>query len=368
MKRILMVLAATVVCGASLFTSCKKDEEKPDNPATGEVRLTQQYMVAVRTTGDTLIITNEDFVWENGLLRSSHILMGFNGSSSEFVTNYLYDSDGNCIAEHETSPNLSHDRYYTYEGGRMTRAIEMTDSDTTVRVTITGHTADGHIQTLTVESLTSGRVTAQCGSCAELFGEPDGVDAPPAEDDPSVPERRFKFAGYGGQGILSLGICVAEAARLEKRHTLWFPSYGPEQRGGSASCSVVVSGTPIGSPTVEHPDVLVCMNQPSYERFVGDVKKGGTVIVDASVPIAKQPPEGVTLCQVPALKMAEDFGVPKAANTMMLAALSAFKCTGLERTHLETALCASFKKKPQLVEKNRDLLKRAEAALTENQH
>ena len=155
------------------------------------------------------------------------------------------------------------------------------------------------------------------------------MDAPPAEDDPSVPERRFKFAGYGGQGILSLGICVAEAARLEKRHTLWFPSYGPEQRGGSASCSVVVSGMPIGSPTVEHPDVLVCMNQPSYERFVGDVKKGGVVIVDATVPLTKQPPEGVKLYQVPAIQMAEDFGVPKAANTMMLAALRAFKATGL---------------------------------------
>ena len=203
-------------------------------------------------------------------------------------------------------------------------------------------------------------------SCAELFGVSDGVDAPPAEDDPSVPERRFKFAGYGGQGILSLGICVAEAARLQRRHTLWFPSYGPEQRGGSASCSVVVSGTPIGSPTVEHPDVLVCMNQPSYERFVGDVKKGGVVIVDASVPITKQPPEGVKLRQVPAIKMAEDFGVPKAANTMMLAALRAFKATGLDDAHLETALCASFKKKPQLVEKNRDLLHRAEAALLNN--
>ena len=203
-------------------------------------------------------------------------------------------------------------------------------------------------------------------SCAELFGVSDGVDAPPAEDDPSVPERRFKFAGYGGQGILSLGICVAEAARLEKRHTLWFPSYGPEQRGGSASCSVVVSGTPIGSPTVEHPDVLVCMNQPSYERFVGDVKKGGIVIVDASVPITKQPPEGVKLYQVPAIQMAEDFGVPKAANTMMLAALRAFKATGLDDAHLETALCASFKKKPQLVEKNRDLLHRAETALLNN--
>ena len=203
----------------------------------------------------------------------------------------------------------------------------------------------------------------QFATCAELFGVPDGVDAPPAENDPSVSERRFKFAGYGGQGILSLGICVAEAARLQRRHTLWFPSYGPEQRGGSASCSVVVSGTPIGSPTVEHPDVLVCMNQPSYERFVGDVKKGGIVIVDASVPIMKQPPEGVKLHQVPAIKMAEDFGVPKAANTMMLAALRAFKATGLDDEHLETALCASFKKKPQLIEKNRDLLHRAEAAL-----
>ena len=203
----------------------------------------------------------------------------------------------------------------------------------------------------------------QVASCAELFGKPDGVDAPPAEDDPSVPERRFKFAGYGGQGILSLGICVAEAARLEKRHTLWFPSYGPEQRGGSASCSVVVSGMPIGSPTVEHPDVLVCMNQPSYERFVDDVKRGGVVIVDATVPLTKQPPEGVKLYQVPAIQMAEEFGVPKAANTMMLAALRAFKATGLGDDSLETALCASFKKKPQLVEKNRDLLRRAEAAL-----
>ena len=208
----------------------------------------------------------------------------------------------------------------------------------------------------------------QVASCAELFGKPDGVDAPPAEDDPSVPERRFKFAGYGGQGILSLGICVAEAARLEKRHTLWFPSYGPEQRGGSASCSVVVSGTSVGSPTVEHPDVLVCMNQPSYERFVDNVKRGGIVIVDATVPLTKQPPEGVKLYQVPAIQMAEDFGVPKAANTMMLAALRAFKATGLGDDSLETALCASFKKKPQLVEKNRDLLRRAEDALLKNAH
>ena len=201
----------------------------------------------------------------------------------------------------------------------------------------------------------------QVASCAELFAEKEAV--PPAENDPSVHERRFKFAGYGGQGILSLGLTVAEAARFERRYTLWFPSYGPEQRGGSASCSVVVSGTPIGSPTVEHPDVLVCMNQPSYERFVDDVKRGGTVIVDATVPITRQPPEGVKLVQWPALKMAEDFGVPKAANTMMLAALKKLGCTGLSGENLEKALVASFAKKPALGVKNLELLREAESRL-----
>ena len=199
----------------------------------------------------------------------------------------------------------------------------------------------------------------QVATCAELFAEKNAV--PPAVDDPAVPERRFKFAGYGGQGVLSLGLTVAEAARLERRHTLWFPSYGPEQRGGSANCSVVVSGTPIGSPAVDHPDVLVCMNQPAYERFVDDMLPGSMIIVDATVPITKQPPEGVRLVQWPALKMAEDFGVPKAANTMMLAALKKFGCTGLSGDNLEAALVASFAKKPELGVKNRELLRKAEA-------
>jgi len=200
----------------------------------------------------------------------------------------------------------------------------------------------------------------QYADCTALFATPDGTEAPAAVDDPAVPERRFKFAGYGGQGILSLGICVAEAARLEKRHALWFPSYGPEQRGGSANCSVVISGRAIGAPTVEHPDVLVCMNQPSYERFLPDVKPGGIVIVDETVPVTVTR-DDVRLIRVPAIGLAESFGVPKAANTMMLAALRKYKATGLSDASLETALCASFRKKPQLVEKNRELLRQAEA-------
>ena len=102
------------------------------------------------------------------------------------------------------------------------------------------------------------------------------------------------------------------------------------------------------------------MNQPAYERFAADVKKGGTIIVDETVPVQVPPPEGVTLIRWPALKMAEDFGVPKAANTMMLAALKKYKLTGLSDENLETALIASFKKKPELGEKNRELLRKAE--------
>ena len=148
---------------------------------------------------------------------------------------------------------------------------------------------------------------------------------------------------------------------MDRRHTLWFPSYGPEQRGGSANCSVVVSGSPIGSPTVEHPDVLVCMNQPAYERFIGDVRKGGIVVVDDTVPVSVMPPDGVRLVRWPAIRMAEEFGVPKAANTMMLAALKKFGCTGLSGESLEKSLVASFRKKPALGEKNRELLRMAEA-------
>lgn len=197
------------------------------------------------------------------------------------------------------------------------------------------------------------------GSCDALFAEK--VSIPPAIIDENYCERRFKFAGYGGQGILSLGLTIAQAARTDRRWTLWFPSYGPEQRGGSANCSVVVSGKPIGSPTVEHPDVLVAMNRPSYERFCHDVKQGGTIIVDETAENLSAAPAGVKVIHWPAIRMAEEFGVPKAANTMMLAALKKFKLTGLPDEALDDALLRSFAKKPELGAKNLELLHKAEA-------
>ena len=203
-------------------------------------------------------------------------------------------------------------------------------------------------------------------SVAEYFSHSEQHQAPAAEIDETARELRLKFTGFGGQGILSLGICVAEAARLEKRFATWFPSYGPEQRGGSAACSVVISGRPIGAPAVDRPDVLMCMNQPSYERFVKDVRPGGTVIVDATVPLTAEAPKGVRVVSMPAIDLAIKMGVPKAANTMMLAALARLGVTGLKNEHLLTALDVSFKNKPALVEKNRLLLNEAEAWMEKN--
>ena len=201
---------------------------------------------------------------------------------------------------------------------------------------------------------------------AEFFAQAHEQQAPEALLDESFKELRLKFAGFGGQGILSLGLCVAQAARLERRFTTWFPSYGPEQRGGSAACSVVVSGKPIGSPAADHPNVLVCMNQPSYERFVGQVVPGGTVIVDETVPLTSAVPKGVRVVVMQAIGLSLKLGVPKAANTMMLAALARLGVTGLSSEHLLAALDASFKKKPALVQKNRELFSEAVAWLEKN--
>ncbi len=171
--------------------------------------------------------------------------------------------------------------------------------------------------------------------------------------DPAYRERRFKFSGFGGQGVLSLGLVVAEAAGRAGRYVSWFPSYGPEQRGGAASCSVVVGGREIGSPTVDSPDVLVAMNQPSLEKFLPTVAKGGIVIYEASIPCDLTAPEGVTVKAFPAIKVASEAGVPKAANTALLGALTALGLLVIPEQEILTALDERFAERPALVEKNR---------------
>ncbi len=202
---------------------------------------------------------------------------------------------------------------------------------------------------------------ASAPTVPQFFGQEADIETAAPAPDPAFRERRLKFAGFGGQGVMSLGVCVAEAARMERRFTTWFPSYGPEQRGGAAACSVVVAGQAIGSPAVDRPDVLVCMSLPAYERFVGLVAPGGTVVVDDSVPCRVAAPAGVRVVALPATRLATSLGAPKAANTLMLAALGRLEVTGLSRGSLLRALDASFRNKPALAEKNRALFAEAEA-------
>jgi len=204
-------------------------------------------------------------------------------------------------------------------------------------------------------------------SVQEFFEKPDyDFEISPAREDNSFKELRMKFSGYGGQGVLSLGLWIAEAARIDRRFTTWFPSYGPEQRGGAASCAVVVSGRMVGSPAADRPDLLIAMNQVAYERFIGDVPPGGVAFVDETVPLNVSPPEGVRLIAVPAIRLAADFGLAQAANTIMLAVIAASGVVHLTRESLLRSLDAGFRKKPELAEKNRALYIRAESWISEN--
>ena len=158
------VLAAALICGASVFTACSSNDDnpiKPDEPAAEAVHLTQQYSVSTLANGDTMAISIMDYIWEDGLLRTTHsyLNMPTYHSVSESDNFYVYDDDGNCIEEHYVSDNLHHDYYLTYEGGLMTSGIEMSNDEIVGKVTITGHTADGQIQAITSERLLTGTIS-----------------------------------------------------------------------------------------------------------------------------------------------------------------------------------------------------------------
>jgi len=183
-----------------------------------------------------------------------------------------------------------------------------------------------------------------------MHGSEGGIEPRP---DPAFKERHFKFSGFGGQGVLSLGLVVAESAGKAGRYVSWFPSYGPEQRGGAASASVVMGGKEIGSPAVDAPDVLVAMNQPSLEKFLPTVAPGGTVLFEESIPLRPASPAGVTVRPFPAMRIAEEAGTPKAANTAFLGAMMELGLLAVQEDEVLEALDASFAEKPALVERNR---------------
>ena len=129
------------------------------------------------------------------------------------------------------------------------------------------------------------------------------------------------FAGFGGQGILFSGKFVAYKGLLEDIQVSWLPSYGPEMRGGTANCSVILSEEPVGSPIITEPDVLVAMNTPSLAKYVDAVVPGGQIYVDSSLIDAKVEREDVEVFYIPATQMAKDEGIGSLANMIIVGQL-----------------------------------------------
>ena len=184
-----------------------------------------------------------------------------------------------------------------------------------------------------------------------ILGMEEDSSTGEAVEDPSFGEYRYRFAGFGGQGVLSLGLMVAQAGAVERRFVTWLPSYGPEQRGGTANCSVVLSGRAIGSPVVDITDLLVAMNQPSMERFLGEVRSGGLALYDTLIP---QPVirDDVRCIGIPATDMADEAGNPRAANAVLLGALTALT-TRFSKESALRAMEVSFVGKGKVIEVNR---------------
>lgn len=160
------------------------------------------------------------------------------------------------------------------------------------------------------------------------------------------------IAGFGGQGVLFAGKFLAFKGLVEDKEVSWLPSYGPEMRGGTASCSVILSDEPVGSPIVSNPDVLIAMNLPSLDRYENDAVKGGFIFVDSTLISRKVIRDDVKAFYIPATQMAIDAGVPTLANMILIGKM--IKETGIFSFDdmIDTVKKLVPAKKQELVEKN----------------
>lgn len=133
--------------------------------------------------------------------------------------------------------------------------------------------------------------------------------------------QEIVFAGFGGQGILSMGKFLAYAGMDENLNVSWLPSYGPEMRGGTANCSVIITEENIGSPIVTAPTAIVVMNRPSLDKFENAVVPGGLVILDSSLVNREVERKDVEVLSIPASEDADKLGSKRIANMILLGAL-----------------------------------------------
>jgi len=136
-------------------------------------------------------------------------------------------------------------------------------------------------------------------------------------------EQRILVAGFGGQGVLLIGNILCHAGMEEGKNVSWLPSYGPEMRGGTASCSVTLSESEIGSPIVTIPNICIVMNQPSFDKYLGTVQQGGKLFVNTSLIQMGQTRSDIEIYDVPTTDVAKEVGNLRTANMAMLGAVVA---------------------------------------------
>lgn len=166
------------------------------------------------------------------------------------------------------------------------------------------------------------------------------------------------IAGFGGQGVLTAGQLLAYAGNFEGKKVSWVPAYGPEQRGGTANCSVVISDQTVACPLVTEPSACIVMNQPSLEKFESAVKPGGVLVVNTSLIEKRTTRTDITVINVPASDMAVELGSVKFANMVALGALLAAVPVVDTEMVLKAMVKVMGQDKARFVPVNREALKK----------
>lgn len=170
-------------------------------------------------------------------------------------------------------------------------------------------------------------------------------------------DERIICSGFSGQGVMSMGQLIAYGGMLEGREVSWVPSYGPEMRGGTANCSIMVSDRPIGSPLVDHDATSVmAMNLPSLERFESQLESGGTLLVNSSLTDKKASRDDISVFYIPVGQLAEKLGNPRVANMIMLGAYVE-QCSAISLESIKPYLKTVFSRaKDRTITLNREAL------------
>ena len=179
-------------------------------------------------------------------------------------------------------------------------------------------------------------------------------------------ETSIIIAGFGGQGVLFAGQLLAYAGMDSGQQVTWIPSYGPEMRGGTANCTVIISPDPIGAPIVSHPDIAIVLNQPSFDKYEPLVKQGGLLVVNSSIVSELSDRDDIQTVYVQANTIAEEHGTDKMLNMAAIGAMLKLRPI-LSLVEFEKALIDHLpSRKAHLLEDNKKVLRRAYDSASEH--